>query len=103
MKEITLCGITIEVTDDGYFLEPALWSRNMAAEMAHTEGIALTEQHFLILEYIRKLFLEGHALTIRAIGNSGLTDIKGFYSLFPGAPMKKASKLAGVPKPASCI
>ena len=43
----------------------------------------------------------GH--TIRSVGNSGIVDIKGFYGLFPGAPMKKAAKIAGIPKPASCV
>jgi tRNA 2-thiouridine synthesizing protein E len=42
-------------------------------------------------------------LTIRSVGNSGITDIKGFYQLFPGAPMKKAAKIAGITKPASCV
>jgi tRNA 2-thiouridine synthesizing protein E len=30
-------------------------------------------------------------------------DVKTFYQLFPGAPLKKAAKIAGIPKPASCV
>jgi tRNA 2-thiouridine synthesizing protein E len=30
-------------------------------------------------------------------------DIKEFYALFPNAPLKTATKIAGVPKPAGCI
>ncbi|MFK7844139.1 MAG: TusE/DsrC/DsvC family sulfur relay protein [Rhodothermales bacterium] len=29
--------------------------------------------------------------------------IKEFYGLFPGGPLKKASRIAGIPKPASCV
>ncbi|MFZ4477791.1 MAG: TusE/DsrC/DsvC family sulfur relay protein [Saprospiraceae bacterium] len=32
-----------------------------------------------------------------------MVDIKEFYALFPVAPLKTASKIAGIPKPASCI
>jgi len=56
-----------------------------------------------ILEFIRDRFITGHSLSIRSIGNSGITNIKEFYYLFPGAPMKVAAKLAGVPKPAGCF
>ena len=42
-------------------------------------------------------------LSIRKVGKSGVVDIKQFYALFPGGPLKKASRIAGIPKPASCI
>jgi sulfur relay (sulfurtransferase) DsrC/TusE family protein len=32
-----------------------------------------------------------------------VVDIKEFYALFPNGPLKKATKIAGIPKPASCI
>ena len=47
--------------------------------------------------------LEGVAMTLRKVGNSGVTDIKSFYALFPGKPLKFASKIAGLPKPVGCI
>jgi tRNA 2-thiouridine synthesizing protein E len=75
----------------------------MAVEMATEAGIHLTEKHFAVLDFLRERFAKGEALTIRSVGNSGIIDIKGFYGLFPGAPMKKAAKVAGIPKPASCV
>jgi tRNA 2-thiouridine synthesizing protein E len=42
-------------------------------------------------------------LTIRKIGKSGVVDIKEFYALFPVGPLKTATKIAGIPKPAGCI
>lgn len=75
----------------------------MAVEIAKEEGVELTDQHYLVLNFVRNRFATGEALTIRGVGKSGIVDIKGFYGLFPGAPMKKAAKIAGIPKPASCI
>jgi tRNA 2-thiouridine synthesizing protein E len=40
---------------------------------------------------------------MRKVGTSGVTDIKEFYALFPGGPLKKATKIAGIPKPVSCV
>ena len=33
----------------------------------------------------------------------GAMNIKEFYELFPGGPLKISTKIAGVPKPKSCI
>ncbi|HNY01646.1 MAG TPA: TusE/DsrC/DsvC family sulfur relay protein, partial [Bacteroidales bacterium] len=79
------------------------WTREMAGEIAAAEGITLTDQHYAILDFLRERHARGETLTIRSVGNSGIVDIKGFYGLFPGAPMKKAAKVAGIPKPASCV
>jgi tRNA 2-thiouridine synthesizing protein E len=55
------------------------------------------------MEFLRNKFLGGEALSIRSINHSGVIDVKTFYQLFPGAPLKKATKIAGIPKPVSCI
>ena len=103
MAQKVFAGVTVEVNDEGYLTNPAQWTREVAIEIAKEEGIELTDKHFAVLEFIRNKHAKGETLTIRSVGNSGFTDIKGFYTLFPGAPMKKAAKIAGVPKPASCV
>ena len=72
-------------------------------EIAKEEGINLTEKHFQVLEFLRDAHLKGEPLTIRKVGKSGITDIKEYYVLFPGGPLKKSSKIAGIPKPSSCV
>ena len=62
--------------------------------MAKEEDIELTDKHFEVLEYIRNKVKSEETLTIRAIGKSGIVDIKGFYQLFPGGPLKKANEKA---------
>lgn len=103
MAQKTLAGKTINVTDEGYLINPADWDKDVAAEIAKEEGIDITDKHYAVIDYIRNKSMAGEALTIRAIGKSGVTDIKGFYELFPGAPLKKATKISGVSKPSSCI
>jgi len=103
MATKTLAGVTVEVNEEGYFMDPSKWTKEMAVEIAKEEGVELTDQHYLVLNFVRNRFATGEALTIRGVGKSGIVDIKGFYGLFPGAPMKKAAKIAGIPKPASCI
>lgn len=103
MANKTYNGITVDVNEEGYFTNPSQWTREIGTEIAKEEGIILTDQHFAIIEYLRKRFNSGEALSIRSINHSGIIDVKTFYQLFPGAPLKKATKIAGIPKPASCI
>ncbi len=101
MAQKTIAGINLEVTDEGYLVEPSLWTEEIAKEIAKEENIELTEKHFEVINFIRENAEAG--LTIRKIGKSGIVDIKGFYELFPGGPLKISSKIAGIKKPASCV
>lgn len=94
---------TLELDKDGYLKNAAQWTPELAREWAGRLGIDLTEKHFDVLNWLRTKQAEGVALSIRKVGSSGLVDIKQFYELFPGGPLKIASKLAGIPKPVSCI
>jgi tRNA 2-thiouridine synthesizing protein E len=96
-------GSSVELNDEGYFTDPGQWSKEIAVEIAKEEGIELTDQHFEVLEMLRKKNEAGEALSIRGINKSGVVDVKTFYQLFPGAPLKKATRIAGIPKPASCV
>ena len=103
MSQKVIAGVTVDVTEEGYLTDPSQWTKEIAVEIAKEEGLELTEKHFAIFDYLREKQMKGEPLTIRSVGHSGIVDIKGFYGLFPGAPMKKAAKVAGIPKPASCV
>lgn len=103
MATKTYSGIQVEVNDEGYFLDSSQWTKEVAAEVAKEEGLSLTDKHYEVLEFLRNKVTNGEALSIRGIGKSGIIDIKEFYQLFPGAPLKKATKIAGVAKPESCV
>ncbi|MBW6500087.1 MAG: TusE/DsrC/DsvC family sulfur relay protein [Bacteroidales bacterium] len=103
MAQKTYAGITVDVNEEGYFNDPSQWTKEIAEEIAKEEGIVLTDQHFAIMEFLRNRYKSGDPLSIRSINHSGVIDVKTFYQLFPGAPLKKATKIAGIPKPASCV
>ena len=103
MAQKTYAGASVEVNDEGYFNNPSQWTPEIAKDIAKDEGIELTDKHFEMLEYLRNKFNNGDALTIRGINKSGIVDVKTFYGMFPGAPLKKSTKIAGIPKPSSCV
>lgn len=103
MATKTIAGKEVQVSEEGYLEDMTQWNEDMAREIADEIGIELTEKHFEVLNYIREKTEAGEALTIRKLGKSGITDVKGLYQLFPKGPLKFSSKIAGIPKPASCV
>lgn len=103
MAQKTYAGVSVEVNDEGYFTDPSQWTKEIAAAIAAEEGLELTDKHYEMLEYLRNKQANGDQLTIRGINKSGIVDVKTFYGMFPGAPLKKSTKIAGIPKPTSCV
>jgi len=102
--EATLANKTISVNEEGYMTDLSQWDKDVAIEIAAGEGIAeLTDKHWEVIQFLQDQFKAEARLSIRSIGKSGVVNIKEFYALFPDGPLKKASKISGIPKPASCI
>ena len=101
-KEIA--GQTVDVNEEGYLTDMSQWDESIAAAIAEEEGVPpLTDAHKKVIAYLREQQAAGAALTIRSLGKSGVVTIKELYALFPGGPLKKASKIAGIPKPVGCV
>lgn len=98
-----VAGLDISVDGEGYLTDLSQWTREVAEEIAKEEGIEMTDQHWKVIEYIQESFRNKESLSIRSLGKRGPVSIKEFYALFPEGPLKKASKIAGIPKPASCV
>lgn len=101
--EKIIAGIPVEVNEEGYMTNFAQWNKDIGNAMASEANIALSPRHWEVISYIQDEFRKEVPLSIRKIGKSGVVDIKEFYALFPNAPLKTATKIAGIPKPASCI
>jgi len=100
----TIAGTEIEVNEEGYLTDATQWNEAIAAAIAMEEGIgALTDAHMKVVRYLREQQAKGASLTIRSMGKSGVVTTKELYDLFPGGPLKKSSKIAGIPKPVGCI
>ena len=103
METKTIADVELKVSDDGYLEDMTQWNKDIAREIANEVGIELTDKHFEVLHYLREKSAAGEALSIRKVGKSGIVDIKELYMLFPKGPLKFSSKIAGIPKPTSCI
>jgi len=99
----TIAGVEVKVSADGYLEDMTQWNEEIAKEIATEIGIELTPKHFELINYLREKTIAKEALTIRSVGKSGIVDVKGLYVLFPKGPLKFSSKIAGIPKPTSCI
>ncbi len=93
----------IEVNEEGYLTNFSQWTEEICECIADEQGICMTERHWEVIKYIQEKHNNDEPLSIRGIKKSGVIDIKEFYSLFPGGPLKKATMIAGIPKPKSCI
>ena len=103
METKTIADVELTVSDDGYLEDMTQWNKDIAREIANEVGIELTDKHFEVLHYLREKSAAGEALSIRKVGKSGIVDVKELYMLFPKGPLKFSSKIAGIPKPTSCI
>lgn len=101
--EKMIAGKTIAVNEEGYLTDFKQWDQSIAEELATEAQINLSPRHWEVLKYLQTEFKNDVPLSIRRVGKSGVVDIKEFYELFPKAPLKTATKIAGIPKPASCI
>ncbi len=100
----TIAGHTVDVNEEGYLTDMTLWNEEIAAAIAAEENVGpLTDAHRRVISYLREQQAKGAALTIRSMGKSGVVTTKELYDLFPGGPLKKSSKIAGIPKPVGCI
>ncbi len=101
--EKIIAGIPVDVNEEGYMTNFSQWNKDIGNAMASEANISLSPRHWEVISYIQDEFRKEVPLSIRKIGKSGVVDIKEFYALFPNAPLKTATKIAGIPKPASCI
>lgn len=101
--EKTLANTEVHVNEEGFLTDYSQWTKEIGEEIAKEQGIDLTDEHWNVINYVKEKYKKDESLSIRGIKKSGVVDIKEFYKLFPGGPLKKACMIAGIPKPKSCI
>ena len=104
MAQKDINGTVIEVNEEGYMTDHSQWTREVAAGLAAEEGITLGDGHWKVIDFIEKDFREkGVVPGMRRMNKVGNIPTKELYALFPDGPIKKAAKISGYPKPASCV
>lgn len=91
-------------TGDGFLVDPAEWSEPLARKMAAALGLALTDDHWAVLRWVRQDWATtGASPNVRRTASGSGVGTRRMYELFPQTPGKTAARLAGVPKPVGCI
>lgn len=105
MSVETIAGVTLEVNDEGFLVDPSRWNEDVAVELARREGIdPLSERHWEVIRFMRSEYeAKGAGPSVRLLGKTSGVPIKELYELFPKGPAKLAAKIAGIPKPRGCI
>ncbi|KJS22097.1 MAG: sulfur relay protein DsrC [Clostridiaceae bacterium BRH_c20a] len=103
--EKVIAGYSVDVTEEGYLTDMNKWNKDIAAAIAKEIGInELTVGHWRVIEFLRKDFAETEKMpTTRRLKNVGNIATKDLYDLFPDGPLLKATKIAGLSKPVSCV
>ena len=98
-------NIGVPTGDEGYLLEPADWTEEIAEIFATEEQIALTEDHWRVIRFIRQWHNEhGMAPSSRDVNlfMKGIGEPRNaLYGLFPYGYVQQACKIAGMKKPRS--
>lgn len=95
--------LCVTCNEQGYLTDLNQWTKEVGLEIAKEEGIDMTDRHWDVINYLQDQCRKQVPLSIRKIGKSGVVSIKEFYQLFPKGPLKISSRIAGIPKPVSCI
>ena len=94
----------VQTDPEGYLSNRDDWSEGLANELATSLGIELTDEHWKVLNTARAIEVEsGSSPGLRKISKRSETPIKSIYTLFPEGPAKLIAKIAGIPKPKSCL
>ena len=104
-------GKKLATTDQGFLLNRTDWNDLVAQKLAERENLSLTDAHWEIIRFIRVYYdqykhLPNTRVFIKAVAVT-LGEDKGnsryLHRLFPDGPLKYACKLAGLPKPPTCL
>ena len=108
---LTVDGKSLATTEQGFLVDVADWNNVVAEALAEHEGIALEPQHWEILYFIRAYYRDykhlpnarGFAKAIKNTLGEDKASSRYLQKLFPDGPLKVACKLAGLPKPPTCM
>jgi TusE/DsrC/DsvC family sulfur relay protein len=104
MPSQMFAGRALDVTNDGYLIEPKDWNPDIGEAIAKELGVPLTPAAWKVIQFARTdFFAEGQTPGLRRITAQTAVPMKELYSLFPGGPGKLIAKIGGVPKPKSCL
>ncbi len=104
MPTVEYAGLAVETDAEGFMLDSSQWTTEIAEEMARELGVVLEEKHWQVITFCREDAAQhGEPPGVRRISKLSGVTMKELYKLFPKGPGKLAARIAGLPKPKSCI
>ena len=100
-----------ETNEQGFLIRAADWNEQVAQVLADINDISLTAAHWDIINFIRQYYLQYKHLPNARVFAKAIAKTLGeekansryLLRLFPDGPLKYACKLAGLPKPPTCL
>ena len=97
----------LRVDEEGYLVDPMEWSEQVAESIARGENLALTDEHWAVIRFIREYYETRqiapdarHAIRHLAEHKGGASGGRNdLFALFPYGYVKQACKIAGMRKP----
>lgn len=93
-----------ETDSEGYLIDPSQWDEALAETLAQAEGITLTDDHWLVLRFMRQ-WLDEHQLTpdarhvMKHLSQQTGAGRNRLFELFPYGYVQQACKIAGMKRP----
>jgi tRNA 2-thiouridine synthesizing protein E len=109
--ELKVNDVRLEMTDQGFLVNAFDWNEAVAVKLAEANGIELSPAHWEIIRFIRHYYFEFKHLPNARVFTKAIAKTFGedkgnsryLHQLFPEGPLKYACKLAGLPKPPTCL
>jgi tRNA 2-thiouridine synthesizing protein E len=104
-------NVSVAVNEEGFLRCLQDWNEQVAIAIATVDEIELTPEHWEIILFIRQYYqnfkhLPNARVFTKAVAKQ-LGEEKGnsryLHKLFPEGPLKYACKIAGLPKPPTCL
>lgn len=103
---IEVGGKVVETDANGYLVNLEDWNEDVGKAMAEYEGIALTDKHWDLINYLRDEYINNggnqpntrnivKAMSAKWNEKLGQKDV---YELFPKDPSKQGGRIAGLPE-----
>jgi tRNA 2-thiouridine synthesizing protein E len=99
-------GKVVESDANGYLTNVGDWNEKVAEAIAKGEGIALTQEHWDIMAYLREEYINNggnqpnERTILKAMSDKWGRKVSSqeMYLLFPHMPSKQGAKVAGLPE-----
>ena len=106
-RKLVVDGKEVLTDPEGYILNMDEWSEGYAIALAAQEGLALTEEHWDVIRFIREYY-EEHGVQapvrdmvkhFRQAWGAERGNSRYLHDIFPmGGPQKQGNRLAGIRK-----